>query len=184
MKTLKSILPDENQIVRLLKESDENAFNMLFRFYSTRLYHFAYSYLKSAEDSKEIVQETFIRIWEKRDIIDIEQSFSGFLFTIAQRIILNRIRRTKTENHYKALALEKEEPGTEFTEHEVIFSDLDKLRQNALHELPPRRKLIFQMIREQGMTYKEVAEKLDISIKTVEAQMTEAVKHLRARLSI
>lgn len=184
MKTAKSILNDEREVVRLLKQSDEGAFNILFRFYDTRLYHFAYSYLRSTEESKEIVQETFIRIWERREGIDIEQSFSGFLFTVAQRMVLNRLRRQKTENHYKQSLLKNEPQSVAETENKVISSELEKAKQDALFELPPRRKMIFEMIREQGMTYKEVAEKLNISIKTVEAQMAEAMKHLRARLSL
>lgn len=184
MKTTNSILNDEKEVVRLLRESDERAFNVLFRFYSTRLYHFANSYLKSADESKEIVQETFIRIWERRESLDIEQSFSGFLFTVAHRMVLNRIRKQKTENQYKSLLLKNDTKGIPETENNIISSELEKAKQDALFELPPRRRIIFEMIREQGMTYKEVAEKLNISVKTVEAQMAEAMKHLRARLSL
>jgi RNA polymerase sigma-70 factor (family 1) len=184
LNTGKPILTEEKHVVRLLKKSDEEAFNILFRFYSTRVYHFAHSYLRSTEESKEIVQESFIKIWEKRDGIDVNQSFSGLLFTIAHHMILNRLRKLKIESQYRLLICKIESSGIEETENRIIFSELEKASHDALHELPPRRKLIFEMIREQGMTHREVAERLNISIKTVEAQMTEAMKYLRTRLSL
>jgi RNA polymerase sigma-70 factor (ECF subfamily) len=176
--------PEEKKLVGSLRQSDQQAFNTLFRHYSAKVYHFSYGYLKSTEEAEEIVQETFVRIWEKRDTLDVSHSFSGFVFTIAQRLILNRIRKIRNEYHCKATLAKHLLPTQNETENTIIHNELEKVQQEALTDLPPRRKIIYQMIREEGMTHKQVAEQLNISVKTVEAQMTEALKHFRAKLSL
>jgi RNA polymerase sigma-70 factor (ECF subfamily) len=175
---------EEKEVVELLKQSDQNAFNTLFRFYSAKLYHFSYNYLKSTEEAEEIVQNTFIKIWEKREAIDVSDSFSGFIFTVAHHLILNRIRKIRNENHCKAVLARNVIHIQNETEEKILYDELEKFQQEALIELPPRRKIIYQMIREEGMTYKQVAEQLNISVKTVESQMTEAIKHFRTKLSL
>lgn len=175
---------DQNELIELLKQSDQKAFNTLFRLYSAKVYHFSYGYLKSTEESEEIVQDTFTKIWEKRATIDAAYSFSGFVFTVAHHLILNRIRKIRNENHYKAILAKNNIHIRNETEEKILHDELEKAQQQALVELPPRRKIIYQMIREEGMTYKQVAELLNISTKTVESQMTEAIKHLRTKLSL
>lgn len=175
---------EEKKLIGLLKQSDQEAFNTLFRLYSAKVYHFSYGYLKSTEEAEEIVQDTFTKIWEKRDTIDAGYSFSGFVFTIAQHLILNRIRKIRNENHCKAALAREVAYIQNDTEEKILHAELEKVQQEALVELPPRRKIIYQMIREEGMTHKQVAEQLNISVKTVESQMTEALKHFRAKLSL
>jgi len=174
----------EVEVLELLRESDRNAFNALFRQYSARLYYFAYGYLKSPEEAEEIVQDTFIRIWEKRESIDTAYSFDGFIFTVAHNMILNRIRKIRNENTCKAIFAREAVSLQNATEQAVLTAELQRVQEEALVELPPKRKIIYQMIREDGMTYKQVAEKLNISVKTVETQMTEALKHFRAKLTL
>lgn len=175
---------DEEANVELLKQSDHNAFNTLFRSYAPKLYRFSYGYLKSADEAEEIVQDTFIKIWEKRASIDTSASFSGFIFTIAHHLILNRLRKIRNEIQCKVIVARNLVPVQNETEETILHNELEKVRREALVELPPKRRIIYQMIREDGMTYKQVAEQLNISVKTVEAQMTEAIKHFRAKLSL
>jgi RNA polymerase sigma-70 factor (family 1) len=175
---------DHKEVIELLKQSDQKAFNTLFRLYSAKVYHFSYSYLKSTAEAEEIVQDTFIKIWEKRETINTAYSFSGFVFTVAHHLILNRIRKIRNENQCKAMLAKDGILIKNETEEKILHAELEKVQQAALTELPPRRKIIYQMIREDGMTYKQVAEQLNISVKTVESQMTEAIKHFRAKLSL
>lgn len=175
---------EQKEIIELLKQSDQNAFNTLFRLYSARVYHFSYRYLKSTEEAEEIVQDTFVKIWENRITIDTSYSFIGFVFTVAHHLILNRIRKIRNENHCKAKLTKNGSDIHNETEEGILSADLEQLQQAVLVELPPRRKIIYQMIREEGMTYKQVAEQLNISVKTVESQMTEAIKHFRTKLSL
>ena len=173
---------DERKMVELLKDSDHEAFNTLFRLYSSKVYRFSIGYLKSKEEAEEIVQDTFLRIWQNRSTIDRSYSFGGFIFTIAHNLILNRIRKVRNQfalqNHLRITDLTQCNP----TEDKIRQDDLELIRQSVLSELPRKRRIIFQLIRESEMSYQQVAEKLNISVKTVEAQMTEALKHFRKKL--
>lgn len=173
---------EERKMVELLKQSDRNAFNTLFRLYASKVYRFSLGYLKCREEAEEIVQDTFVRIWQNRVALDTSYSFGGFVFTIARNLVLKRIRKARNraicENTVRANAMSEHNP----TEERIFYEDLEQMRQLALSELPPKRKIIFQMIRESGMSYQKVAEELNISVKTVESQMTEALKHFRRRL--
>lgn len=173
---------DERKMVELLKDSDHEAFNGLFRLYSSKVYRFSIGYLKSKEEAEEIVQDTFFKIWQNRSTINTSYSFGGFLFTIAHNLILNRIRKVRNQfalqNHLRINDLTECNP----TEDKIRQDDLELIRQTVLSELPRKRRIIFQLIRESEMSYQQVAEKLNISVKTVEAQMTEALKHFRKKL--
>lgn len=175
---------NQQDLLKLLRLSDQKAFNTLFRLYGARLYHFSYRYLKSSEEAEEIVQDTFIKIWERRSVMDPSSSFSGFIFTVAHNLILNRIRKLRNENNCKTVLVKNTSSIHNDTEEKILSAELEHLLREALVELPPKRKIIYQMIRDDGKTYKQVAEQLNISVKTVESQMTEAMKHFRAKLSL
>lgn len=173
---------DQIRLVELLKDSDQDAFDSLFRLYSPRVYRFSLGYLKSKVEAEEIVQDTFLKIWQSRSTLDPLQSFSGFLFTIAHNLILNRIRKLRRQAAMQDRLMAHVDASANTTEDSVMLRDLEQMRQNVLTELPLKRKMIFQLIREEELTYQQVADKLNISIKTVEAQMTEALKHFRKKL--
>lgn len=175
---------DQQELLKLLKQSDQKAFNTLFRLYGPKLYHFSYRYLKSTEEAEEIVQDTFMKIWEKRFLVDASYSFNGFVFTVAHNLILNRIRKMRNETHCKATLEKNTSTVRNDTEEKILLAEVETVLQEALVELPPKRKVIYQMIREEGKTYKQVAEQLNISVKTVESQMTEAMKHFKTKLSL
>jgi RNA polymerase sigma-70 factor (ECF subfamily) len=137
----------EQLIIELLKQGNEHAFNSIFRDYSKRLYHFSYGYLKSREDAEEIVQETFIRIWEVRASIDSELSFSAFIFTISYRLILNRLRKLRHEHSGNMNWERKYIRVSNETEETFFADDLDRIARIAMTGLPPKRKAIFYMVR-------------------------------------
>ncbi len=170
---------EDKFIIELLRLGNENAFNSVFRAYGKRVYSFCYGYLKSREDAEEMVQETFIRIWESRSTIDPDLPFGGFIFTIAYRLVLNRLRKRRYEYAGNLHWARNRAKVSNETEDSVIYRDLGRLAKDAIASLPPRRKQIYQMIKEDHMTYQQVAKTLNISTKTVEAQMTEALKYLR-----
>lgn len=174
----------EKFIVELLRQGNENAFNSLFREYGRRLHCFSYGYLKSREDAEEIVQETFIRLWEARSALDASQSFSGFLFTIAYRLVLNRLRQKRNEVRGK-LHWQRHGPSvSNETEEQVAYEDLGGVARTAISELPPKRREVYRLIKEEHMSYQETANRLNISVKTVEAQMRVALRFLRKRITL
>ncbi len=132
--------------------------------------------------AKEIVQESFINLWEKRQSIDISKSVKSYLTTSIRNKCLNYLRDTKKFNTEIILS--------DVLFQEVDFEQSDKLIEkelnnkinNAIDDLPEKCKEIFQLNRFENLKYKEIAVKLNISIKTVETQMSKALKHLRKKL--
>lgn len=178
----KNLNPEDQQLAASLKEGSEEAFSSLFRKYGKRLYHFCYGYLKSREDAEGMVQETFIKVWESRASLDPGRPFEGFLFTIAYRLVLNRLRKMRYELSARLLLESRRPAVVNDTEEAVLAAELDGLARAAISGLPPRRQEIFHMVREDNMSYQQVAERLQISVKTVEAQMSAALRHLRKEI--
>ena len=173
---------DEKGLVSRLRDNDVKSFDILFDKYSTKLYRFSCSLLKNNEDGKEIVQETFFRVWEKRHEIDSSKSFKSFLFTISYHLIIDQLRLRLKDQEYRKFLKEH------FKTEELIVSsatDYDSLnRQIAtiIEELPAKRKQIFTLSREKGLSHKEIAGRLNISVKTVENQINLALKLIKIRL--
>lgn len=172
----------EKILVDKLKNNEVKAFDALFHKYSDKLYRFSFSLLKNEEDSKEIVQETFCKIWENRCQIDSSKSFKSFLFTISFHLVIDQLRLRLKDNKYR-IFLEKyygEHPGKQ--ENQIDYDILKKEIFNAVEELPRKRKEIYRLSREKGLSHKAIAEQLDIKEKTVENQINLALKHIKSHL--
>ena len=164
-----------------LRNGDLQAFNGLFERYAKRIYHFSLGYLKSAEDAEEIVQDVFLKIWSCRENLSDQKSFESYLFTIAKNAILNTIRKSKYELVYQNYV--KIHPGENvLLDNEIDFYELERAYKEAIAKFSPRRKEIFLLSREQSLSNAEIARKMDISVKTVENQMTSALSELRKTL--
>ncbi len=171
----------EAEWVMALKDGNLLAFNELFDRYGKRLYRFSLGYLKSAEDAEEIVQEVFLKIWNNREELSAQKSFNSYLFTIAKNGILNTIRKSKSEQAYLNYAKLHPEKNI-LLDDELNFNELEKAYKSAIEQLSPRRKEIFLLSREQCLTNAEIAERMNISVKTVENQMTAVLSELRKNL--
>lgn len=173
-------MQNDTELIVELKKGDALAFDKLFHLYSDRLYWFSKRILKNKEDSEEIVQDVFLKIWEQRAKIDEFKSFKSYLFTIAYNSIISKIRNKEVQQSYVLLKQETPEFHTE-TEAQIIYSDLESLSNKIIDQLPPKRKQIFLMSRVEGLTSTEIAEKLSISKNTVENQITDALKFIREK---
>lgn len=171
----------ESVLVHNLAKGNLLAFNTLYKEYSGRLYRFALGYLKSKDEAEELVQEVFTIIWEKRKDLKEELSFKSFLFTIAFNIIRKHFR-TKA---YFADYL-KAEMGDNLdmqTSQKITYDSLYRFITDLVNQLPARRKEIFIKSRFEGLSIKEIADELKISHKTVENQLTDALKFIRTNLN-
>lgn len=167
--------------ITALKQGNSRAFNELFDRYGKRLYHFSIGYLKSAQDAEEIVQEVFLKIWKTREELLVEKSFESYLFTIAKNAILNTIRKSKSEQVYLTYA--KIYPGKNvLLDEELNFRELEKAYRSVIEQLSPHRKKIYVLSKEQALSNAEIAQMMNISIKTVENQMTSALSEIRKNL--
>ena len=169
---------DERTLVLQLKEGNENAFTALYQTYWAKVYNFSRLYLTSSTEVEEVVQDVFVKVWEARIFIKENENFKGFLFIITRNIIFNQFRKSFNENAYK-LAILKSSSETYGIEEEMEASDLQSYINKLIEELPPRQREVFQMSRDQHLSYKEIAQQLDITEKTVERHINEALKFLR-----
>jgi RNA polymerase sigma-70 factor (ECF subfamily) len=176
-------LGEEYLLIRQFKNGDHHSFKVLYQKYAPKLYGFSRKYLYSDEDAEEIVQEIFLRIWEKKENIDESQSFSSYIFQAAKHRIFNGFRKKVNEQAYLDFVIYADNTSSNFTEMEVEYQEIKSKADAVINAMPPKRQEIFRMSREQGLKNKEIAEKLQISIKTVENQMSQALKFLREELT-
>jgi len=171
----------EPLLVRNLSKGNLLAFNSLYKEYSGRLYRFAVGYLKSDEEAEELVQEVFTIIWEKRKELKEELSFKSFLFTIAFNIIRKHFRtKTYMSEYFKSGT--NDDLDTQ-TSDKISYDSLYKYINELVDQLPERRRSIFIKSRFEGHTIMEISKELNISHKTVENQLTDALKFIRTNLN-
>ena len=163
-----------------LKEGDRFVFEQIFRSYYPILCNYARGYTSDKSTAEEIVQDFFCKLWDKHDAIQINTGFSSYMRKSVINHCLNHARKLETERKFVDFGDNLEEiHGT--TDHESN-NELSQLVSKALLELPERRREIFELSRFEGLKYQEIAEKLNISIKTVETQMTRSLEFMRKYL--
>ena len=155
----------------------------MYERYWPKVYNFTNLYVLSSDIAEEIVQEVFIKLWENRESIDEEKNFDGYLFIVTRNLIFNHSRQELNRTFYQLTMLEAiEEPHS--VEEELETADLRQYIGSLIEMLPPRQQEVFRLSREKHLTYNEIAQKLDISEKTVERHMGEALKFLRKNLQM
>lgn len=171
------------ELVKLLKTGDMAAFDAIYNKYCHKLHEFVLMFLKQEEDAEEIVQEVFIKIWESRSKIDVYASFESFLFTIAYNatmsLLRKRVSETKSREYIKSL---QQISSAEQVIGEIQFKELDNKVQSLLQRLTPRQKEIYLLSREDGLTHKEIAQKLNISESTVNNHLVTTIKYLKSHI--
>ncbi len=157
------------------------SFEELFKTYFKPLTAFAFKFINDIDDAKSIVHDVFMKLWEKRDDIDLSKSVKSYLYTSVNNKSLNYIRDHKKFNR-EEFVLENQSSKTPNIEEELTSSEVQKKIDRCLNSLNPKVKRIFEMSRYEDKKYKEIAEEMNLSIKTVEAHMTTALKALRENL--
>ena len=174
----------KDQLAMRIKHGDEQALELLFRKYNVRLCVFANKFLNDPEEAQEIVQDMFVKIWEGRDEIDPEDSLKSYVFKIVQNLSLNKLRRKKVESRYSEIYKLVYIEHQEFSAHEsLIARELEEHIVHSIGKLPSGCRKVFELSRIGGLKYKEIADNLNISVKTVEVQMSKALRSLRIELS-
>ena len=171
----------ENELIILLKEGDEKAFTTLYRRYWSKVYNFSRIYLSSILVIEEVVQEVFVKVWESRSLLREDDNFKGFLFVITRNLVFNQFRRSFNENAYKLTVLSSIMPYYNL-EEELTAADLQEFIEKMVKELPPRQQEVINLRRNAQLTYKEISIRLNISEKTVERHINEALKFLKKNI--
>lgn len=165
---------------RIALKDDELAFRTLFFQFFSPLCVFAHRYIERRETCEDIVQETFFKIWKNRKGIEINTSSRNFLITSVRNSCIDYLRKMETEQNYQ----QREMANYHEPLHEDLYSaiELEQMLNAALAKLPAPIRTVFEQNRFEGKTYSEIALQHQISVKTVEAYMTKALKHLRIEL--
>lgn len=174
----------EEQFIGFLEDGDDrSAFALLYEHYWEQLFHYAVKAIQDKEDAIDIVQETFIALWEQREQIASLQSLKGYLFAIARYKSLHYIRKYSHRADYldslTAFLVHHEQNPEEL----LMAGELEKLIDDEVQKLPKKMRAIFTLSRHENLSYKEIAEKLKISDKTVKKQVSNSLKLLRLKIN-
>ena len=174
---------DEILLQKIAVQNDGQALKTLFDTYYPRLFHFALSLLHNRPVAEEIVEDVFIRLWETRATLPAINNLSAYLLTAARNGILNH-QRLKKNQAYLNIEDAQVEIIAEVRNPEERLISAQALQQidASIASLPPQCRLIFQLVKEHGLKYREAAELLHLSVKTVEAQMGLALRKISESL--
>ena len=174
---------EDSELMECLSQDNRKAFEYIFRTYYQDLCRFGVTYVKDPDVSEELVQQIFINIWERRYELTISTSMKSYLFTAVRNKSFNYLKLQLPKEQKKVDVDNVGFADTFNKEDDIVFEDLKVYVANAIDALPTKCKTIFNLSRNSGLTYKEIAEELDISVKTVENQIGIALKKLREQLN-
>jgi len=170
-------------VLRKIKEGDINTFEKLFRDYYNPLCLYATTITGRMDISEEIVQELFYVLWRDKNELKILRSLKSYLYTAVKNRSLQYLEHRSVQDKHQDYTLEKEKHShSDNPEGELEYKELELLVANTLKRMPERRRQIFKMHRFEKKKYSEIAETFSISIKTVEAEITKALRALRANI--
>jgi len=158
------------------------AFEQLFKAHYKALHAYANMLLKDMDAAEEVVQSMFLKLWEKRDLLEVQTSAKAYLYKCVYNDSLNLLKHEQVKSKYQDFTVHTMNTHHEAASNKVELSELQKELKLALEALPEQCRIIFQMSRFEELKYKEIAERLRISVKTVENQMGKALKILRLKL--
>jgi RNA polymerase sigma-70 factor (ECF subfamily) len=172
----------DNEIIRRIREGDTGQFESLFRSSYTSLVRYAKTIIKDHDTAEEIVQDLFVKLWQDRQKLTIEISLNGYLFRSVHNRCLHWLDHSRVvDRHAKEMAAGEMQNAQSPVEI-IQYNELQLKIADILEKLPVRCGKIFCMNRFEGLKYSEIAEKLSVSVKTVEANMGRALKEFRKAL--
>jgi RNA polymerase sigma-70 factor (ECF subfamily) len=173
----------EREVIEQLRDGSKEAFRLMFDEVGPKIYAFALSYLKNEFEAEELLQEVFLKLWEVRSSLDSSRNLKSFLFKICINLIYDFIRRKNIEQVYLDYS-EKNNPSSgDNTWHEVIYNDMLNNLQQLIAAMPEQRQRIFRMSKEDGLSNEEIADRLNLSKRTVENQLYRAVSFLKEKFN-
>lgn len=167
----------ETELMRRISKGDEKAFEQLFKAYYARLVVFARKYITDRDLAENIVQSVFVKMWERRESVQIAKP-AAYLLIAVRNHCLNELKQQKI----LVWAEEKKGAIINLPDEDLPDESLAEKVQKVISEMPPQRQKIFRLNRFEGMKYKDIALKLGLSHKTIEAQMGKALQFLREKL--
>ena len=175
------MLLHEKLLIRELRCGNAKAFEVLYKQYNARLFNFSMKIIRNKQDAEGMVQEVFIAVWENREKLDENKSFSGFVFSIAKNKALNRIKQNLSRKVYLEY-MQMENQVQNDMESDIESRELMDYLLKTIQELPDRTKQIFLLSRNEGLTYKQIASRLDVTENVVDHEIRKSLKYIRDKL--
>jgi len=172
---------NNEQLIPLLLSGDEETFESVYKYFLRPLHRYAITMLKDDDAAKGMVQNIFLKLWERRETLQFNGSLQAYLYASVYHECLNYLRHEKVKLNHQDHITYSMKNNTE-TNDSMELTDLKEKVQQAMNLLPEKCRTIFQLSRFDELKYREIADFLGISIKTVEAQMGKALKILRYKL--
>ena len=176
-----SIHTERDWLLRL-KNGDEKAFAAIYRLYSARLLGRMIVLVKSETLAADLLQETFVRLWNARETIDPDKSFRSYLFCIAENLVVDFFRRAAKDISLRNELFKQAADNYRHVEEAILQKEQQSLLQNAIDALPAQRRQVFQLVKQEQKTYAEVSRLLAISPSTISDHIVKATKFLRNKL--
>ena len=172
----------DQQIASLLVKRDEAAFEQVFKTHYKNLHAYAFTILKDEVEAEETVQQVFFKLWERSEHLSFSGPVAAYLYRAVHNESLNFLKHQKVKANHQLQVAYSMKNKSEQVQGKMITREMEKKFREALNELPEQCRTVFQLSRFEDMKYREIADKLDISIKTVEKHMGKAFKLLRTKL--
>ncbi len=179
---LRKVDLQEQHVLSALRDNKESALEMLFRTYYTSLCRYAYTFLRDKDEAEEVVQQTFLGVWDKRHGLTIQTSIKSYLYTMVRNSCLNFIKHERVKQVHEVYAKSQGEPLSNPPSDTLMAAELESKIYESMKALPEQCRIVFQLSRFEQLSYAEIAEQLNISVKTVENQIGKALKIMRSQL--
>jgi len=174
---------DEVSLLNQLKDGNSGAYMQLYDHYHQKLYVYILRFVKIPAIAEDILQDVFLKIWEVRQQINPGMSFNGYLYRISRNMVFKLMKKIAADDELRLKVMHQLNNSVEEAHLKLQWKQYDKMLNDAVNLLPPKRQQVFKLCREQGMKYDEVAEKLGISRNTVKEHMISAMKSVKEYLS-
>ena len=172
----------ERILLEKLKNDDQSAFTVIFTKYYQDLVRFSFGFTHNPDASEEIVQEVFLKLWENRNSLLIHNSLKSYLLKIVQNRSIDSLRHLNITHKYASIVLEHPLLSENDTENYILHSELEANFNHAMLKIPAEYSEAFRMSRIETLNYQEIAQKLEISVRTVEVRISKALSLLREEL--
>lgn len=184
LKSLKAYIKiADHELAALLRDGDQFAYTIIFERYSPVLYKHAFRLLGEADEARDIIQDVFLALWQKRAGIDFRSSLRGYLYQAVRNRIFDHIAHRKVVARYADSIRNFMERGQAITEDQLRERELSAIIEREIGDLPPRMRQIFLLRKQEDLSYKEIGEQLNISAQTAKQQVYHAVKLLKLKIN-
>lgn len=173
----------EREVIAALKSDSQDAFNEIYSTYARRLYSYCYKFSRTAEDAEEIVQDTFVRLWNSRGKLKSDTNLNNLIFTISHRLVINAWHKRMLDPRYITfLEIQEQVADSRRAEHAVEYDEFSWRVLSLMDKLPTTQRKIVQYAKMEDLPSKEIARRMNLSEQTVRNQLSLALKTLRSQM--